>query len=261
MSFSSQPLKVAVAAVALLAAGGVMQANADEANAKNLLKAMSDYLAAQNSIAFQFDSTLEVVTTDKQKLGFASSGTVDLSRPDKIRATRHGGFADVELNFDGKTVTVLGKNLNSYAQAEIPGTVDNLVMVLRDTYGRPLPAADLLSSAPYDHLMEGAVDVKDLGSGIIRGQECDHLAVRGEDIDWQIWIAQGETPYPCRFVVTSTKIDANPQYTIDVHDWKASTSASTTDFTFKAPEGATTGKFDDLKDIDELPAQFMPKAQ
>ena len=78
-----------------------------------LLRAMSDYLAAQNSISFQFDSTLEVVTTDKQKLGFASSGTVDLSRPDKIRATRHGGFANVELTFDGKTVTVLGKDLNS----------------------------------------------------------------------------------------------------------------------------------------------------
>ena len=128
MSFSSHPLKVAVAAVALLAAGGVMQANADEANAKSLLKAMSDYLAAQNSISFQFDSTLEVVTSDKQKLGFASSGTVDLSRPDKIRATRHGGFADVELNFDGKTVTVpSNKFLTATPRLRYRETVDNLV--------------------------------------------------------------------------------------------------------------------------------------
>ena len=260
MTQSTHTLKFTIATLALIASGGMVQANGDS-GARELLRAMSNYLAAQNSISFQFDSTLEVVTTDKQKLGFASSGTVDLSRPDKIRATRHGGFANVELTFDGKTVTVLGKDLNSFAQTDVPGTVDNLVKVLRDTYGRPLPAADLLSAAPYDHLMEGAIDVKDLGSGVIRGQECDHLAVRGEDVDWQIWIAQGEAPYPCRFVVTSTKIDANPQYTVDVYDWKAGTAVSTVDFTFKAPEGASAVKFEALTDVDELPSQFLPKAQ
>ena len=114
MTHSSQTLKFTIAAVGLIASGGMVHANGDDAGARALLRAMSDYLAAQNSISFQFDSTLEVVTTDKQKLGFASSGTVDLSRPDKIRATRHGGFANVELTFDGKTVTVLGKDLNSF---------------------------------------------------------------------------------------------------------------------------------------------------
>jgi hypothetical protein len=261
MPFRFHNLKIAVAAAALLAVGGVTQAQADESHAKDLLKAMSDYLAAQNSISFKYDSTLEVVTSDKQKLGFASSGTVDVSRPDKIQATRRGGFADVELNFDGKTVTIFGKNLNLYVQAEVAGTLDNLIMVLRDKYGRPLPAADLISSAPYDHLMEGAIDVKDLGSGVIRGQECDHLAVRTDDVDWQIWIAHGDAPYPCRYVVTSTKIDANPQYTVDVYDWKSGAAAPAVDFTFKAPEGATAATLQDLKDIDELPSQFMPKAQ
>ena len=67
-------------------------ASADEADAKRLLKAMSDYLAAQKTISFSYDATLEVVTKDDQKLGLASSGTVTLNRPDKIRATRSGGF-------------------------------------------------------------------------------------------------------------------------------------------------------------------------
>src|SRR4051794_31057033 len=78
---------------------------ADEADAKNLLKAMSEYLAAQKNISFEFDTNFEVVTKDHQKLLFASSGKADLSRPDKIRATRSSGFANVEMIFDGKTVT------------------------------------------------------------------------------------------------------------------------------------------------------------
>ena len=79
---------------------------------------MSDYQAAQKAISFDYDAALEVVTNDSQKLALASSGTVTLNRPDKIRATRAGGFVDVETLFDGKTLTLLGKNANKYTQLE-----------------------------------------------------------------------------------------------------------------------------------------------
>src|SRR5262245_63654447 len=71
-------------------------ATAAEAEAKSLLKAMSDYLAAQKSISFAFDTNLEVVTKDQQKLLLASSGTVHLTRQNKHRATRSDGFANHE---------------------------------------------------------------------------------------------------------------------------------------------------------------------
>ena len=61
---------------------------ADEADAKRLIKAMSDHLAAQKVLSFDYDSSLEVVTTEGQKLSLASSGVVELNRPDKIYATR-----------------------------------------------------------------------------------------------------------------------------------------------------------------------------
>ena len=79
----------------------------DSAEAKKLLKAMSDYLAAQTAISFDYNGTLEVVTNDEQKLALASSGTVLLNRPDKIRTERSGGFVDSETLFDGKTLTLL----------------------------------------------------------------------------------------------------------------------------------------------------------
>ena len=103
-------IAAAVLAVALMTGmADVSAARADEAQAKNLFKAMSDYLAAQKAISMEIDSNLEVVTKDGQKLALASSGTLTLNRPDKIHATRMGGFANVELVFDGKTVTLLGK--------------------------------------------------------------------------------------------------------------------------------------------------------
>jgi len=181
----------AVAMSLIILLGTSAGAKAEEADAKRILKAMSDYMAAQTSISFAFDATLEVVTTEDQKLALASSGTLVLKRPDKIRAARAGGFADIEMSFDGKTLTLLGKNLNLYTQLEVPGTIDHLVDELKDTYQRPLPAADLLLSNAYDELMRDVVDVKDLGSGVVGGIECDYLAFRTKEVDWQIWIAHG----------------------------------------------------------------------
>ncbi len=119
-----------LAVVAMTAMPNISTARADDAQAKTLFKAMSDYLAAQQAISFAMNSTLEVVTDQDQKLGLASSGTLTLKRPDKLHATRTGGFADVEMVFDGKTLTVFGKNGNMFAKAEEPGTIDQLVDVL-----------------------------------------------------------------------------------------------------------------------------------
>jgi hypothetical protein len=231
-------------------------ARADETNAQALLKAMSDYLGAQKAISFEYDSNLEVVTKENQKLGLASSGTLTLNRPDKLHATRIGGFANVEFVFDGKTVTLLGKNANAYAQVEAPGTIDQLVDVLRDKYGRPVPAADLLMSNVYDQLLPPVVDTKDLGSGVIGGVECDHLAFRTKEVDWQIWIAQGSRPYPCRYVITSQEVAGSPQYTIDVRQWKTGSEVASDAFNLNVPPGAKKLEASDLPDYDELPKIF-----
>jgi hypothetical protein len=230
-----------------------------EANAKSRLKAMSDYMAAQKAFSFNYDTYLEVVTKENQKLGLASSGTMTVNRPDKIRATRTGGFADVEFVFDGKTVSMLGKNANVYAQAEALGTIDQLVDVLRDKYHRPVPGADLLMSNVYDQLMPEVVDAKDLGSGVIAGVECDHLAFRTKDVDWQIWIAQGSRPYPCRYAITSTQVNGAPQYSIDVTTWKTGAEVASDRFAFNAPAGARKLNPGELRDFDELPGIFSLK--
>ena len=238
------------------AAGGQ---DASTQNAKALLKAMSDYLAAQKAISLSYDSVFEVVSKEKQKFQIATSGTILLNRPDKVRTTRKSGFADTEMVYDGKTLSFLGKGQNAYVQAEVPGTVDTLIDQLRDKFHRQLPGADLLQSGVYDALMTDVTDVKDLGSGVIGGVECNHLAFRAKETDWQIWIAQGQNPYPCRYVITSTGVDQAPQFTLTIRDWKAGAVASAGDFAFSAPAGAKRIEEKDLpalKETSDLPENF-----
>jgi hypothetical protein len=249
---------MSIAALSLIVMLGMSSvASADEADAKRLLKAMTDYVAAQKTLSFEYDASLDVVTRDEQTLTLASSGTVTLSRPDKIRATRAGGFADVEMNFDGKTLTILGKNLNLYAQEEVPGTLAHLVDELRFKHNRPLPAADLLLPDAYEALMHDVVDVKDLGSGVVGGVECDFLAFRAKEVDWQIWIAHGERPYPCRYTITTKDLPGSPQYTVQIRDWKAGDEVTATDFSFKNTTDAKKVDLKNLQGTGDLPKNFI----
>ncbi|MEA3275751.1 MAG: DUF2092 domain-containing protein, partial [Pseudomonadota bacterium] len=110
---------------------------------------------------------------------------------------------------------------------------------------------------PYDELMLDVVDVKDLGSGVIGGVECDFLAFRKKEVDYQIWIAQGEHPYPCRFVITSKLLTSGPQYTIQTRNWKTGDEVAAADFSFKNPTNAKKVDLKDLEGTDELPGHFV----
>ena len=229
----------------------------NSAEAKKMLKAMSDFLGAQKNLSVSFNTVFEVVTPTDQKLGLASTGSTTLSRPDKIRFARSGGFADIEVLYDGKTLTFLGKNANLYTQVAAPGTVDQLIDTLQDKYNRPLPGADLLMTNSYDELMQDVYDSKDLGSGVINGVECDSLAFRKNDVDWQIWIAQGERPYPCQFVITSKLESSDPQYTIQFADWKFGNDVAADDFAFKNASNAKQVSLKDVQDkLSDIPENF-----
>jgi len=257
-----KPCMKSLAAFLALAIAGttsVSAARADEASPKSLLKAMSDYLGAQKAMSFDYDVNLELVSKQQQKIALVSSGTMTLDRPDKLHLTRTGGFANVEMVFDGKTLTLLGKNTNLYTQIEAPGTIDQLEDVLRNKYHRPVPGADMLISDPYKELMPEVNDAKDLGSGVIHGVECDHLAFRTKEVDWQIWIAQGARPYPCRYVITSKKVTGWPQYTLDIWAWKTGAEVVADSFKLAIPAGAKKLTPDEVPELNELPSHFTVK--
>jgi hypothetical protein len=229
-------------------------ANAQQGDdAAKILKAMSDYVTSQKTISMTYDSDIEVITTDLEKIQFTSSGQVLLSRPDKIRATRTGGYTDVEIVFDGKTLSVLGKNLNAFIQADAPSSVDQLIYRIRTEYNVPAPGADLLVSSVYDDLMSDVITAKHIGQGVIDGVECEHLAFRNTETDWQIWIEVGARPIPRKYVITSKSVTGAPQYTLRIKEWKTDAQADATAFTFKPPQGAAKVTKEALANIDEVP--------
>jgi hypothetical protein len=158
----------------------------------------------------------------------------------------------VELVFDGKKLSFLGKHRNAFAQLEAPGTVDQLIETLRSK-GAEMPGADLLVSHPYDELIGDVLDAKHIGQGVIDGVECEHLAFRDHETDWQIWVQTGANPIPRKYVITSKAQAGAPQYTLRIKEWKTDVPANPDAFAFNPPAGATQIALEATSDFDEVP--------
>lgn len=252
---TSRWLKVGGAWLVAIALSAVHAAQAAPSNdATQILKRMTDYVAAQQTISAAFDTDIEVITTDLQKIQFANSGQLQLSRPNQLRASRIGGYADVELIFDGTTISIFGRHLNQYAQVDAPGTLEELVDRLRAGTGAALPATELLLSSAYEQLTADVVDAKHIGRGVIGGVECEHLAFRTPEVDWQLWVELGSRPIPRKYVITSKTVAGSPQFTLLIKEWRTDAPVDANTFVFTPPEGATRVALEDLKEIDEVPS-------
>jgi hypothetical protein len=228
------------AVAAWLAVSPVSTAHAQDAieqDAKSVLAAMSGYLGGLKAFSADYDADFDILATSGQKLKFASSGSLLAQRPGQLRVTRTGTIADIEFYLDGKALTIYGRKLNGYVQLPA-STIDEAIATVRDDIGFDAPGADFLSATPFD------LDVTDTVSGIhigmtsISGVSVHHLAFRGDKVDWQLWVQDGDTPLPLKYVVTSKWITGAPEYSLQFSNWNVAPSPDAAAFTFTPPADA-----------------------
>jgi len=233
-----RPYTLVIAAAVCAAAGSATAQDAIEADAARLLAAMSNNLKSMPALSASYDADQEIVDLKGQKIQYSASGTVALDRSKGFLITRKGPFADAEVIFDGKTISLHGKGLNVYAQLESPGaSVDDATEELRASTGLDVPGADLLASDPFAVLTEGVTSGTVVGSAFVGGVESDHLAFRTDAVDWQIWISKGSNPLPLKYVITTKWVTGAPEYSLRLSNWK-SDKVDVAQFNFVPPAGA-----------------------
>jgi hypothetical protein len=215
---------------------GVRAQGAVDPDAQGVLAAMSDYLGGLQSFSVEFDIVDEIVSPEGQKLQFFNAGEIVAQRPDKLYVHRRGASGAAELFLDGKALTMNAKELNAYLQLD-GSTIDDTIEALHKV-GFDAPGADLLASKPLSSETTDLVSGAHIGMTFIDGVEVHHLAFRGANVDWQLWVAAGDKPLPLRYVVTTKWFTGAPQYTLRLRNWNASPQIDTARFTFAPPEGA-----------------------
>jgi hypothetical protein len=206
--------------------------------ADEMLRRMSDYLAGLKSFSFAAEHATEVVLKSGEKLEFLADSTVTVQRPNMLRSDRKGEMADVSFIYDGKAMTIYGRRMNMYASADAPPTLDAAIDFARERLNLEAPAADLLYSNPYKVLMEDVVSGTYVADATVDGVKTHHLAFRGNETDWQIWIEDGPRPLPRRFVIVSKKVASDPEFAVELREWNLEPRVTPDMFSFKPPAGA-----------------------
>lgn len=234
-------------ALALLLVGAPISAqqtsptdqNKSEEQAMAVLKRTAEFLTKAQRFSVTADIGFDAVQDSGQKIEFGETRKIVLHRPDHLRidATKRDGSKS-ELIFNGKEIALFYAKENVYATEAKPGTVDEVIAYFVNDLGMRLPLAELLDSNLYKMLQERAREAAYVEKSSIAGVPCDHIALRGDQADVQLWVAQGNQPLPQRVVITYKREDGRPQFWANFTKWNLSPKVPDSLFVFTPPTGA-----------------------
>jgi hypothetical protein len=209
-----------------------------------ILQAAASHLAATPGFSVSIRAGYDAVQESGQKIEFNELRRVVLQRPAKLRVDVEESNGNRSLVvFDGRELTTFEHSQNVYAKAPIAGDVDAAIRHFVGELHMRLPLAMLLTTTLPAELERRVQSLEYVEETNILGVPCDHLAARTAEVDFQVWIARGETPLIQRVVITYKNEPASPQFRAQFSDWNFSPGVSDQQFVFNPPADATRIQF------------------
>ena len=219
-------------------------------DAAEIMARMTDFISAAPAFSFVSDTGREVLQKNGHMLEFGSQLTLAIQRPSKAIGrfeSRNGDMSITVLDGETLSVYVAIDDIYAYDATRQPGDIDASLGFLAKQIGVPRQLRDFFSKDLTASLGSAVRSGYYVGQSMISGVMCDHLALRGEKEDVQVWIARGDEPVPRRIVITYRQLEGQPQFWAQITEWNLSPELSDTTFTFSPPEDAEHfGFFADL---------------
>ena len=224
-------LLVALAAPAL--AAGVD----DDAGAR--IAAMALFLSGARRLGVVADCSYDVVQDTGQKIEFGERRRLILRRPDhaRIDVTRRDGTRRGVV-FDGARLTAFDLDQKVYAIVDKPGSVDAAFEYFVRDLNMRLPLRELFAADLPKQLKEILATARSVGREDVGGVATDHVALRGDTKDVQLWIRRSGDPLPQRIVITYRFAAGMPQFAADFSEWTFDPDVPDASFTFTPEAGA-----------------------
>jgi len=210
-----------------------------DAQAMTILQRMADFLSQAQRFSVTTEIGFDVVQASGEKLEFGETRQFLIRRPDRVQVaiTKRDGDTSGFI-FNGQEIAVFNTREKVYATAARPGTLDEAIAYFINDLDMRFPLAELFSTRLAEALKAKVRSAYNVGPERIMGVPCEHIALRGDEADMQLWVAQGDQPLPCRLVITYRAAEGQPQFWAQFSDWNLSPDVSDAQFVFTPPEGA-----------------------
>jgi hypothetical protein len=211
--------------------------------AVEILERMTDYISNLQQFTVHTDNTLEDYLDSGQRVDISIAARVAVRRPNKIHAERLGDLISQDFYYDGETLTLYNPSDGVYATVPAPGTIEELLDYTRESLGLVIPVSDLVYRNVLAIMMQDVTAAVVVGKTVIDGVICDHLAFSRPGVDFQVWVAEGDRPVPCKYVITDTSTPAYVSTVTVMSDWNLAPALSDASFNFAAPDGSRRIEF------------------
>jgi hypothetical protein len=127
---------------------------------------------------------------------------------------------------------------NVHYEVASPGTLDDVVdMITAQLNVRP-PLAHLIYSNLRRVFNIRIETGRYMGEDEINEVNCDHLAFRNLDADWQVWVEQGDRPVIRRLVIRYKSRLGYPTFRAELEDWDVDADLPDALFETVVPNGS-----------------------
>jgi hypothetical protein len=235
---SKRSLLIAVIVSAAMSGSALAQ----DPDPKELLSRMSAEIAKLDSFVLSGDAYADARLDAGQVIEHSYDAVMSVRKPSELRLTNLNAEYTGEIFFANGVLTVFNSGRNFYANKPTPDGFQEAVDFALNDLGIKAPLLELISKDFVEILMEGGTEVQYLGTSLFRGELHDHIAVRGPDVDMQLWIAAEGRPLP-RKMALSSKWEAGAPRFVSFISWDTSPDFSDDTFKFVPPTGATEIQF------------------
>ena len=218
--------------------------------AVEVMQKMGSYMASLQKYKVHADRIVEVILPNDQRLFSDNSVDLFVQRPDRLRANLISAKRDLEFFYDGKTFTLYTPRTKYYASVTAKPTIAEMIQNVSSEYDIDFPLRDVLYH--YDVLLKEVVSGEYIGMSLIRGAKCDQLAFRQKDIDWQVWIEEGEKPLVRRIAISDKTQKGEPISVTSLSDWDVNPTFEEDLFTFSPPQDAQKIKIVAVKEAGKI---------
>ena len=159
-----------------------------EPKAIELLKAVSERLAAAHTLSFTAVQLSESPSRQGPPLAYATKTEATLQRPDKLRVITSGDGPASEFYYNGKTMMAYAPAENLLAVADAPPTIDAMLEAAYHSAGIFFTFTDLIVADPYKDMSEGLTLAYYVGqSHVVAGTTTDMVAYIDNGVFIQLW--------------------------------------------------------------------------
>jgi hypothetical protein len=211
--------------------------------AQAVLDRMGTFLKAQKTFSIDSQSTRDDVAAYGYKIQDNEHATMTVQLADKLRVELSGDERDRLFVYDGANLTMYSPDDDVYTRVKVPNTIGKLVDRLLGA-GIEMPMIDMLYSIYQGSLTEAVRTGVLVGDSNIDGADCDHLAFRQANVDWQLWVEKGDKPLPRKLLITTRYEVGEPQYQATMR-WNLKPKIDAKTFVFTPPKGANEIPFSD----------------